>query len=162
MSWVLVTPRMITRFFLQICECSVAVRNALTSIKERVDLVMNMDRGEGVAELADRLKADDLASILPQLLRHNLHLGTDNDDHLVGVPPFGSNIMIAGSSGSGKTTRQQGSSSSWSEAAISSVCSIRKVITKVSKDRLKWAVWAEPLVLTKSSRHFSNQIGAFR
>jgi HAD superfamily hydrolase (TIGR01484 family) len=33
--------------FLQICECSVAVGNALSSIKERVDLVMNISAFDG-------------------------------------------------------------------------------------------------------------------
>ena len=37
--------------FLQICECSVAVANALPSIKERVDLVTTADHGAGVVEL---------------------------------------------------------------------------------------------------------------
>jgi hypothetical protein len=67
-------------------------------------MVMKKDRGEGVAELAGQIKADDLDSILPRLSRHNLHLGTVGNDHRVSVPTLGPNVMIAGSSGSGKTT----------------------------------------------------------
>jgi HAD superfamily hydrolase (TIGR01484 family) len=94
--------------FLQLCECSVAVANALPSIIERVDLVTTADHGLGVAELARRLEADDLESILPRLSRNQLRLGTDNEGRAVGVYPFEANLMIAGPSGSGKTTLATG------------------------------------------------------
>jgi HAD superfamily hydrolase (TIGR01484 family) len=94
--------------FLQICECSVAVGNALASIKERVDLVTAADHGAGLVELIRQLEADDLDSLLPRLSRHHLRLGTDSSDRLVGVQPFGPNIMIAGPSSSGKTTLATG------------------------------------------------------
>jgi hypothetical protein len=44
--------------------CAVAVGNALTSVKERADLVMPGRAGEGVRELIDQIVADDLASAL--------------------------------------------------------------------------------------------------
>ena len=94
--------------FLQICECSVAVANALPSIKERVDLVTTAARGAGVAELAGQLEANDLDSMLPRLTRHQLCLGVDSSGHHAGVQPFGPNIMIAGPSGTGKTTLATG------------------------------------------------------
>src|SRR5687768_315917 len=40
--------------FLSLCECGVAVQNALPMLKERADLVTNADHGAGVAELIDR------------------------------------------------------------------------------------------------------------
>jgi HAD superfamily hydrolase (TIGR01484 family) len=94
--------------FLQICECSAAVANALASIKERVDLVMTAEHGAGVIELIQQLEADDLVSLLPRLKRHNLRLGTDRTGQPVGVAPFSPNIMLAGTSGSGKTTLATG------------------------------------------------------
>lgn len=94
--------------FLQLCECSAAVANALPSIKERVDLVMTADHGAGVMELIHQLETDDLTSILPRLTRHDLRLGTDRSGQQVGVAPFGPNVMLSGPSGSGKTTLSTG------------------------------------------------------
>jgi hydroxymethylpyrimidine pyrophosphatase-like HAD family hydrolase len=44
--------------------CGVAVGNALTSVKERADLVTAGSNGEGVRELITNILADDLASAL--------------------------------------------------------------------------------------------------
>lgn len=49
--------------FLTLCGCAVAVANALPAVKERADLVTAGARGAGVAELIDRILADDLAGI---------------------------------------------------------------------------------------------------
>jgi hydroxymethylpyrimidine pyrophosphatase-like HAD family hydrolase len=48
--------------FLTICERSVAVGNALPSLKERADIVAKAAHGAGVAEVIDQLLADDLAA----------------------------------------------------------------------------------------------------
>ena len=50
--------------FLGLCECSVAVANALPALKEQCDHVTEQPRGAGVAELADLL-VDDLAALEP-------------------------------------------------------------------------------------------------
>lgn len=49
--------------FLSLCQCSVAVANALVMLKEGVDLVTNGERGAGVSELIDRLIASDLSEL---------------------------------------------------------------------------------------------------
>jgi hydroxymethylpyrimidine pyrophosphatase-like HAD family hydrolase len=49
--------------FLEICGCSVAVDNALPSVKQRCDWVTAGHHGWGVSELIDRLVTDDLAHI---------------------------------------------------------------------------------------------------
>jgi hypothetical protein len=49
--------------FLELCECSVAVANALPAIKERADLVTREANGRGVIQLIDHLLLDDLATI---------------------------------------------------------------------------------------------------
>lgn len=49
--------------FLATCGRSVAVANALPELKERVDLVMRAEAGEGVVELVERLLTEDLASL---------------------------------------------------------------------------------------------------
>ncbi len=42
------------------CECGVAVANALPALKQRADLVTRQEHGAGVAELIQRILADDL------------------------------------------------------------------------------------------------------
>jgi hydroxymethylpyrimidine pyrophosphatase-like HAD family hydrolase len=49
---------------LGVAGCGVAVGNALDSVKERADLVMEGRAGEGVRELIDRILVDDLRSTL--------------------------------------------------------------------------------------------------
>lgn len=56
--------------FLQMCECSVAVANALPAVKERCDWVTEGDHGRGVMELIDRLIANDLTDIETQGCHH--------------------------------------------------------------------------------------------
>jgi HAD superfamily hydrolase (TIGR01484 family) len=55
--------------FLGLCGCSVAVANALPLVKERVDFVTRGDHGAGVVELIDRLVAQDLSELEPQVKR---------------------------------------------------------------------------------------------
>jgi hydroxymethylpyrimidine pyrophosphatase-like HAD family hydrolase len=93
--------------FMSVCECSVAVGNALPSIKERADIVTPGERGHGVIELVNQLLADDLRHFDSQLKRHHIVIGsTDGNDvkHL----PYGVNALLAGKSGGGKTTLATG------------------------------------------------------
>jgi len=90
--------------FLDLCECSVAVANALPIVKERADLVTNGNRGAGVTELIDKLITSDLDELEPQLARHQILLGTREDGEEVHLKPFGVNVLLAGTSGSGKST----------------------------------------------------------
>lgn len=45
--------------FLEMCQCSVAVANALDAVKQRVDIVMGSSRGAGVVQLVDQILRDD-------------------------------------------------------------------------------------------------------
>src|ERR1700680_1750710 len=65
--------------FLAMCECSVAVANALPALKERADLVTKGHHGAGVEELIERLLSEDLASLGPQLKRNHILLGRAED-----------------------------------------------------------------------------------
>ena len=47
--------------FLAVCECGVAVANALPALKDRADIVTAGDHGAGVIEIANQLLDDDLA-----------------------------------------------------------------------------------------------------
>jgi hypothetical protein len=87
-----------------LCECSVAVANALPSVKEQADWVTRGDHGEGVIELCEALLRDDLREIEPGLQRHGVLLGARETGEEVRLQPYGVNILVAGPSGVGKST----------------------------------------------------------
>lgn len=98
--------------FLKICEFSIAVANALPSVKGEVDWVTKASRSEGVVELIERLLTLDLtedlreSSILPN--RHRILLGKLDDDRDAYIQPLNRNILLAGISGGGKSTLATG------------------------------------------------------
>lgn len=94
--------------FLNLCECSAAVANALPLLKEKADIVTASDHGDGVVELIEELLEDDLASHEPRLTRHHILIGRDERDREVRIPPYGSNLLLVGTSGSGKSTLATG------------------------------------------------------
>jgi HAD superfamily hydrolase (TIGR01484 family) len=89
--------------FLNWCECGVAVANAVPALAQRADLTTKRPNGQGVLELIELLLADDLAELEPALTRHALALGTGPGSTELLLPPFGHNLLIAGTSGSGKS-----------------------------------------------------------
>lgn len=94
--------------FLDLCEASVAVANAIDALKQRVDLVTGADHGRGVMELAEQLLDNDLACIEGKLTRHQILLGIRDDESQVTVKPYGENLLVAGTSGGGKSTLATG------------------------------------------------------
>jgi len=94
--------------FLKIGEFAVAVANALPSVKSEVDWVTQANRGDGVIELIDRLLMEDLqeSSFLPE--RHSISLGKLNAERDVHIQPLNRNILLAGTSGGGKSTLATG------------------------------------------------------
>ena len=90
--------------FLGMCECSVAVANALPALKERADLVTAGSHGAGVEELIDKLLSEDLASVSPRLKRHQILLGRTEQGSEFCLDPYDSRLVIAGPSGGGKST----------------------------------------------------------
>jgi hydroxymethylpyrimidine pyrophosphatase-like HAD family hydrolase len=97
---------------LQAAEAAVAVGNALPALKAMADWVTPGGHGEGVLQLIDRLIDRDLADLDAQLTRHYLDLGVrlDGDSGVAQdgqrfvISPWRSGILLAGASGSGKTT----------------------------------------------------------
>ena len=89
---------------LQASEAAVAVGNALPSLRALADWVTPSGHGAGVSELVDRLVKDDLGELDPQLTRHYIELGTYADGRTFAISPWRSGILLAGASGSGKTT----------------------------------------------------------
>jgi HAD superfamily hydrolase (TIGR01484 family) len=90
--------------FLSSCECSIAVSNALPALKERADWATAHSHGTGVEELIELLLKDDLQELEPRLKRHHILLGATPSDGPWFLPSYGCRLLIAGSSGSGKST----------------------------------------------------------
>jgi hydroxymethylpyrimidine pyrophosphatase-like HAD family hydrolase len=92
--------------FMSICECSVAVANALPMVKQRADFVTRGDHGAGVSELIEMIIADDLRELQPRIGDHQILLGTraDEDGAEVSIASYGVNLLLTGSSGAGKST----------------------------------------------------------
>jgi hydroxymethylpyrimidine pyrophosphatase-like HAD family hydrolase len=89
---------------LQASECAVAVNNALPGLKAVADLVTDNAHGQGVMELMDKIITTDLAELDGKMQRHYLDLGVLEDGKPFLISPYRSGILLAGVSGSGKTT----------------------------------------------------------
>jgi hypothetical protein len=86
--------------FLDLCECAVAVANALPAVRKRVTFVTAGENGRGVTELASRMLDDDLAGLaVPGIV-----VGHAPEGSPVTVAGHGENLLVAGPSGSGKST----------------------------------------------------------
>jgi HAD superfamily hydrolase (TIGR01484 family) len=94
--------------FLALCECAAAVADALPMLKEKADLVTRGGAGQGVVELVRALVDSDLAEVEARLGRHHVPIGATPEGEAVVVPPYGVNVLLAGTSGSGKSTLTQG------------------------------------------------------
>jgi HAD superfamily hydrolase (TIGR01484 family) len=94
--------------FLSACECSVAVANALQSVKDRADIVTRGPHGVGVTELIEQLVADDLRQYGPALGRHAVLFGKRDDGTEERIDPYGLSVVIAGTSGGGKSRMTTG------------------------------------------------------
>jgi phosphoglycolate phosphatase (TIGR01487 family) len=87
--------------FLAFCECSVAVANAHPAVKDTADLVTSAERGAGVNELIELILNDELAE--PFGKTRSVPVGHDGQTE-ISIPAYGSNLLVAGASGSGKST----------------------------------------------------------
>lgn len=94
--------------FLDLCELSVAVDNALSAVKEHCDHVTEGSHGEGVTELIEALLEDDLEDLDERVRRHDIPIGTRGDAEPVLIRPYRTNVLITGPSGSGKSTLTTG------------------------------------------------------
>jgi HAD superfamily hydrolase (TIGR01484 family) len=94
--------------FLREVECAVAVANALPMLKARSDFVTTADHGAGVVELIDELLKDDLAGRAGQLVRHMIPLGHTAVGQELRLEPHAASVLVAGTSGSGKSSVAKG------------------------------------------------------
>ncbi|HVQ75858.1 MAG TPA: HAD-IIB family hydrolase [Candidatus Binatia bacterium] len=90
--------------FLSLCECAVAVGDAVPAIREGADLVTRGGAGAGVIELVEALLASDLAGIDRAVARREVLLGTTAEGAEIRFDPQGANLLVVGPSGSGKST----------------------------------------------------------
>jgi hydroxymethylpyrimidine pyrophosphatase-like HAD family hydrolase len=90
--------------FLELCACAVSVANGLPMVQEKADFVTTGEEGQGVAELAGEMVASDLAERDNLLARHHLLLALKENGVELRIPPLRANLLLAGSSGGGKST----------------------------------------------------------
>jgi len=90
--------------FLDLCGLAVGVANALPSVKERASLVTAGERGEGVAELVERMLATDLNEVDAVGIRGRVALAQTADDDIQLYAPQRESILLTGQSGGGKST----------------------------------------------------------
>jgi hydroxymethylpyrimidine pyrophosphatase-like HAD family hydrolase len=88
--------------FLHACGCSAAVANALPMLREAADIKLSGDHGAGVIELMEMIRRDDARIVPPE--RHGILIGTDRSKDEVYLEPYRGSVLIAGSSGIGKST----------------------------------------------------------
>ncbi len=82
---------------LDAAECSVAVHNAIPTLKERADLVTSGEAGAGVSEILRALVGDDLQSLVSTRPARSFPVGSLDGAGPVTVPCLGVNIVLAGS-----------------------------------------------------------------
>ena len=93
---------------LQISELAVAVGSAVPTLRDAADWTTEEGNGTGTATVLHALVKNDVADLAERVTRHRLVLGTSRDGTTVDMAPVGENILIAGTSGSGKSTFAHG------------------------------------------------------
>jgi HAD superfamily hydrolase (TIGR01484 family) len=94
--------------FLRACGCAVAVANALPMVKAAAEIVTSAPRGAGVVETVRRILDNDLAEIAPTLERQTIEIARDPQGEPVRLHPQCGGVLIAGTSGGGKSTAATG------------------------------------------------------
>jgi hypothetical protein len=88
--------------FMRACGCAAAVANALPTVKDEADIVLDKDHGAGVADLVAMIGRDDASIVPPE--RHGIEVGKDRDGRPVFIEPHLGSVLMAGTSGIGKST----------------------------------------------------------
>jgi hydroxymethylpyrimidine pyrophosphatase-like HAD family hydrolase len=90
--------------FLELAECGVATATAVPSLKERAAFATEGGPGDGVVELIEELVNDDLRERSALVAHDSVLLGRGPDGGDVSIPAYGDNVLVAGTSGAGKST----------------------------------------------------------
>src|SRR6476660_3313894 len=88
----------------QASELAVAVASAVPTLRDAADWVTTQSNGAGTSEALLALVADDMAAHAKRLTRHRITLGSRQAGEPVTMSPVGENLLIAGTSGSGKSS----------------------------------------------------------
>lgn len=79
--------------FLNICERSIAVANALPALRAKADLVTARANGAGVSELIEHLLENDLTDVPARNQRDTILLG-EIDHQMLRIPAYGATILV--------------------------------------------------------------------
>ncbi|HXG02859.1 MAG TPA: HAD hydrolase family protein, partial [Candidatus Binatia bacterium] len=90
--------------FLGMCECAVAVADAVPALRERADYVTRGGAGTGVVEFIEEHLLEDAARLVPGLSRHHLELGRTAGGEPVTIPAHATGLLVVGPSATGKST----------------------------------------------------------
>ena len=90
--------------FLDLCECAVAVANAVDAVKAKADFTTPGPTGAGVIQLIDELIATDLSQRVTGGVGDVVVLANRRDGVPATFRPYGQNILVSGPSGAGKST----------------------------------------------------------
>ena len=90
--------------FLDLCECAVAVANAVDAVKAKADFTTPGATGAGVIQLVDELIATDLSQRVTGGVGDVVVLANRRDGVPATFRPYGQNILVSGPSGAGKST----------------------------------------------------------
>jgi hydroxymethylpyrimidine pyrophosphatase-like HAD family hydrolase len=85
-------------------EYSVAVANAIPSLREKADRVTVGKRGDGILEVVADLLANDLAGSQPPKPRRMVTLGKDARGYAVNLAAAGVSMLVTGGARSGKSS----------------------------------------------------------
>ena len=90
--------------FLDLCECAVAVENAVAAVKAKADFTTSSPTGAGVVQLIDELIATDLSERPTGGVGDVVMLAERRGGAPATFRPYGQNILVCGPSGAGKST----------------------------------------------------------
>ncbi len=90
--------------FLALCECAVAVADAVPALRQRADYVTRAPSDRGAVEFIEEHLLNDLREIIPGIARHQFQLGETDDGTPATIAVHGSNLLIIGPSATGKST----------------------------------------------------------
>jgi len=90
--------------FLALCECAVAVADAIAALRDRADYVTRGGAGAGVVELVEEHVLRDGVDLVPRLARHRIALGRTADGQPASIRAHASGVLIVGPSATGKST----------------------------------------------------------
>ncbi len=85
----------------EVCECAVAVANAVPAVRDAAHFATASANGQGVVELIDELVQTDLAG---RIVHGRILIGLRDDGSEIELAAYGQNLLVAGPSGAGKST----------------------------------------------------------